>query len=130
MKRSCNPLRAKLDLTQQEIAHFLELPLSTVAMCESGKRTWPTKGLTRLALLEVAWVAAENLPVDETALMPELFEVVGKLKNRVKECFQTADLLQKILNSMKTLLPLLKTKEKTLELLSEPGTSGIYQRWI
>ena len=130
MKRSSYPLRAKLGLTQQEIAHFLELPLSTVAMCESGKRTWPTKGLTRLALLEVAWAAAENLPVDETALLPELVEVVGKLKNRMKECFQTAGLLQKMLDSMKALFPLLKTKERTLQLLSEPGTSGIYQRWI
>src|SRR5688500_7941378 len=48
----------------------------------------------------------------------------------MKECFQTAGLLQKMLDSMKTLFPLLKTKERTLQLLCEPGTSGIYQGWI
>ncbi len=130
MKRRYNPLRAKLDLTQQELAHFLQLPLSTVAICESGKRTWPTKGLLRLAQLELACVAAENLPVSETSPVPELLEVTGKLKGRMKECLETAGLLQKMLDSMKTILPLLKTKEKTLQLLSEPGTSGFYQGWI
>jgi hypothetical protein len=35
-----------------------------------------------------------------------------------------------MLDSMKTLSLLLKTKEKTLQLLSEPGTSSIHQGWI
>jgi DNA-binding XRE family transcriptional regulator len=130
MKKRYNPLRAKLDLTQQELAHFLQLPLSTVAMCERGKRTWPTKGLLRLARLELAWVAAENLPVGETSLVPELVEAIGKLKNRMKECLEKAGLLQRMLDSMKTLSLLLKTKEKTLQLLSEPGTSSIHQGWV
>jgi DNA-binding XRE family transcriptional regulator len=130
MKKRYNPLRVKLDLTQQELAHFLQLPLSTVAMCERGKRTWPSKGLLRLARLELAWVAAENLQVKETSLVPELVEAIGNLKHRMKECLETAGLLQRKLDSMKTRSLLLKTKEKTLQLLSEPGTSSIHQGWI
>jgi hypothetical protein len=99
-------------------------------MCERGKRTWPTKGLLRLARLELAWVAAENLPFKETSLVPELVEAIGKLKNRMKECLEKAGFLQRMLDSMKTLSLLLKTKEKTLQLLSEPGTSSIHQGWV
>jgi hypothetical protein len=40
--------------------------------------------------------------------------------------FQRAELLQKILDSMKSLYSRLKTREQASQLLSEQGTSSIY----
>ncbi len=130
MRRRLNPLRAKYDLSQHELAHFMELPLSTVAMWESRQRTLPTKGLLRLALLENAWAAALNETPEAADELADIPEMVAKLRKKTEECLDQAGLLQKMLEAMRALYKLLKTKQKSLELLSEPGTSSLYQGWI
>ena len=67
--KSLKEVRNKLGLTQQDLAAFLEITRSQLAMAESGKRSLSTDTLIKLATVEKCIEEKTMTETDKTAVM-------------------------------------------------------------
>lgn len=126
--------RAKLGLSQRQLAEQLGISKATISMAESGRRNLPTAALLKIAALEIKMAAAmETSPVNETEksnmdLPAEAIPGFNKL--REAHCHEQLHKLTGKLEAMTTLHKKLHTQLLLLDRIlekepEEPGNSFI-----
>ena len=79
-------LRNELGLSQQALAIYLSIPLSQLAMYETGKRELPAAASVQLAeLFKLLNQSKENIKVTQELKAKQQSELVEQLKTQAKE---------------------------------------------
>ncbi len=125
--KSLKELRNKLGLTQQDLAAFLEITRSLLAMAESGKRTLSTDTLIKLATVEKCIEEKAMTETDKMAMVQvESQELIAL---QIKKCQYDLAILTKKTDAAEARFKKAERLHYVIEFLAQHDM-GIENEWV